>query len=122
MEVSRTNWPLPRPQLNRNAWSRETWRPPAIHWPNWEYFDYSPATAARGLWLNDQYHLGIPWWLVFLLSGLPLLPLRRCGRNAIRVSKGLCPTCGYDLRATPERCPECGTAISASASPPPHAT
>jgi uncharacterized paraquat-inducible protein A len=41
----------------------------------------------------------------------------RICRRRYREKHGLCLRCGYDLRATPERCPECGTAI-AKVSPP----
>jgi hypothetical protein len=56
------------------------------------------------------YQATVPHWLVALLFGL--LPatrgLRRLARGPRRVH-GQCRTCGYDLRATSERCPECGT-------------
>jgi hypothetical protein len=51
----------------------------------------------------------IPFWFPSILFViLPLLQLRRVVNNIRRRKRGHCPNCGYDLRASPTTCPECG--------------
>jgi hypothetical protein len=51
----------------------------------------------------------VPYWALALPFCLP--PLRRTflfARRQLRRRRQQCPACGYDLRASPARCPECG--------------
>jgi len=59
---------------------------------------------------REHWAIVVPHWFVFLLM---LLATNRLLIRYIRKSRwharGCCLKCGYDLRATPGKCPECGS-------------
>jgi hypothetical protein len=58
---------------------------------------------------TSQY-LALDWWLLTVAFALLPLARWRTRRKARRLrGAGRCANCGYDLRATPDRCLECGT-------------
>lgn len=63
--------------------------------------------AILGEWYTRA--IAIHWlWFIVPVSLPMLIGLVRC-RHVVR--EGHCSVCGYDLRASPDRCPECGTPI-----------
>jgi hypothetical protein len=58
------------------------------------------------------------WWVcvrcwglvaVFAIAPAAWLVIQRPLERRRRLKQGLCGECGYDLRATPGKCPECGS-------------
>jgi hypothetical protein len=73
-------------------------------------------------WMSGKhFELGIPFWAFLVAASLPVVVLNLRTRSQIkrryRMRLGLCVRCGYDLRATAGRCPECGTAVPVRARP-----
>jgi hypothetical protein len=60
-------------------------------------------------WPPSLYVQSISYWIILTAVSLPLL-VWFCAwvRKTRRPLPGHCGNCGYDLRATPLRCPECG--------------
>ena len=95
---------------------------------NWWFFSndssyYREVEAENGFWgfgygegsgpFQTSYRCwAAPMWSITLLCALACVFLGRAYRRTF-FPPGTCRNCGYDLRASPERCPECGSGVSA---------
>jgi hypothetical protein len=69
---------------------------------------HSRSQSGRSFTLDVQL-----WPIIVLTAVLPAVRIFAVARRRWkRTLAGTCPSCGYDLRATPDRCPECGMKTS----------
>ena len=81
--------------------------------PGWSSWTGLQATYIRQSSFTAS-DVRIPYWMLLTTGFVAVMWLRRRLR---RLPAGCCAGCGYDLRATPERCPECGRATGTIRSP-----
>jgi len=73
------------------------------------YLQLLAGADSTGWWL------ALPYWLpALLLSAYPIWLARSRRIRRRRHEQGLCLSCGYDLRQSTSRCPECGADIKGS--------
>ncbi|HZN66090.1 MAG TPA: hypothetical protein VFB66_12415 [Tepidisphaeraceae bacterium] len=70
----------------------------------WLGFHYGRSSGVLQVMFPDYAVLGVA-------AALPLLRMARSLRRRRGGEGGVCRFCGYDLRATPRRCPECGREV-----------
>jgi hypothetical protein len=102
--------------------------------PTWRYTGAHPRSALvlskrsvlldlRHIWRTHQvryagfsrggWQVRMPYWLLLILFAVrPAWVMLGKVRSRRWKRRGLCASCGYDLRATPHRCPECGWIVS----------
>jgi hypothetical protein len=97
----------------------QSWRHP-FQWPTLGFrFVREQGTQPGNI--RGKTDLVVPYWFLTALTLTPAaLRLRAAIRRTRRTcprQRTLCPNCGYDCRATPDRCPECGTFAGSKANP-----
>ena len=97
------------------SWGRQHDRYAAPDWLSrlgldWSFGKIREGGRANGeYWSNRDIFLCMPYWALVLVTGAGgWLIGRRARLVRRRQRRGLCIACGYDTRATPQRCPECG--------------
>jgi hypothetical protein len=90
--------------------------PPRVAGVSWE----KRSGALRRI-SDSQFGVETCYWLeaplAYPAAAAAILPVCRFlsrRRRRYRVRRGACSRCGYDLRATPRRCPECGESAASA--------
>ena len=85
-----------------------------IHfWSSYGTLRVSSYRVESGIGVEDWRWDTWAVWPLFLTAACPAVLgmgyVRRHRAERLVKRWGRCPLCGYDVRATPHRCPECGT-------------
>ena len=82
---------------------------------HWQAYTIDPYPQGRfgfvAYFSSGNKIVGMPLWVLAAITGASSLSF---WRRVTPSGSNLCARCGYDLRATPDRCPECGTIPSVS--------
>lgn len=78
-----------------------------FHWSSADLSEAFPSAPSEKMLM---VRCGVPVWFVLLLLSWPIIPWITYRRRAA-LPGNACKQCGYDLRATPGRCPECGAIL-----------